>query len=349
MKAVILSGGQGTRLHPVTQGRFPKPMAPLAGRPILEYLLRRLREDGVEEVCLTLQCMGGQIRDFFGDGSALGLALTYREEREPLGTAGAVRGCMDFIGNEDFLVLSGDGVFDFSLRPLMEAMQREPDGAAIVLSPQRVPTRFGTALTDASGRIRSFVEKPAWPQVVTDLVNTGIYGLSPAVMERVPEGVPYDFGRELFPALLREGVPLTGVTMAGYWRDLGDPASYFRANLDALEGRLRLPGLTCPVQEPPQEETSSFRWERRLPTRNAARLMRQLSETLMEAGADFTDGLTFRGAHIAPDGHGECVCIRSDDRAEGERCLELVSRIMERGSEAAFSPSPCTKKRSSGD
>ena len=246
MKAVILAGGKGSRLYPVTRGDIPKPMVPLGGRPVLEWLILRLRQSGIRHICCTLQCLPEQIRDYFGNGERFGVQMEYRQETEPLGTAGAVKNCRDFVGNEAFFVLSGDGVFDFDLRGLMEAHRRHESAVTMALSPLAAPLSYGLALTDKRGRVCGFIEKPVWERVVTDLVNTGIYVLSPAVLDEIPDNAPYDFARDLFPKLLEQGQPLFGLPMEGYWRDIGEPESYYQCNLDALSGRLQLPGAAPP-------------------------------------------------------------------------------------------------------
>ena len=335
MKAIILAGGQGTRLHPVTQGRLPKPMVPLAGRPVLEWLLLRLRADGIRDVYLTLQCLPEQIESYFGDGSALGMRLHCRRETVPLGTAGAVAACRDFTQGESFVVLSGDGVFDFSLRPLIEAHRDRRAAVTMALSPHAAPLSYGLAVTDREGRIRAFVEKPDWPRVVTDLVNTGIYVLSPSALDCVPEGEPFDFARDLFPLLMERGELLTGVAMEGYWRDIGEPAAYFRANLDALEGRLKLP-LEPPAvrgrSEKPRTPREQYACRVSVVTPRRAALMRLLSAELMEAGADFTDGITFREGEstvrIAPDAEEERLFIDSDSPDAAQKTRERIESLL---------------------
>ncbi len=339
MKAVILAGGLGTRLHPVTRGEIPKPMAPLAGRPVLEHLVRRLAASGVRDICCTLQCLPGQIENYFGDGRAFGVHMEYRTEERPLGTAGAVKNCRDFYGDQCFLVLSGDGVFDFDLRPLMEAHHRHGSLVTMALCPSAEPLSYGLALTDRRGFIRGFLEKPEWPRVVTDLVNTGIYALSPAALDPVPENVPFDFARDLFPLLLKRGGKLFGLPLEGYWRDIGDPASYYRANLDALEGRLRLPETpdaptpAAPPRSVPPRRTYACAAAVETPRR--ARLMRALAVELMEAGADFSDGLALPGErgglHIAPDPDRSALRVESDDPDTLRRYAELVRRLDQNG------------------
>ncbi len=305
MKAVILAGGEGKRLQPIAQG-LPKPMMPILGNPILEHILLLLKTHGFDEICLSLGHKANIIRSHFGDGAPWGLRLEYREEEKPLGTAGGVKGCMDFVGNEDFLVIAGDCACDFDLSQAWAA-HRGP--ATIVLSEQEEPLPYGLVLMNRAGRITGFLEKPAWERVVTNLVSTGIYILSPAVMDYVPAGEPFDFAKDLFPRLLAENIPLQGCLLPGYWCDIGTPRAYYECNLAALDGEYQLP------------DTEKHQGRRRcvLPCKSRARLMRVLAEYAAEFGADFTDGLSITSdqgrAHAAPlpgqsailiEGEGPC-------------------------------------------
>ena len=332
MKAVILAGGKGSRLYPVTRGDIPKPMVPLGGRPVLEWLVLRLRQSGIRHICCTLQCLPDAIRNHFGDGSAFGVHMEYRQETEPLGTAGAVKNCRDFVGEESFFVLSGDGVFDFDLRPLMEAHRRHQSAVTMALSPLASPLSYGLALTDRAGRIRGFIEKPDWGRVVTDLVNTGIYVLSPEALEEVPENTAFDFAGDLFPKLLEQGRPLFGLPMEGYWRDIGEPESYYQCNLDALQGRLRLPNSDSPGKtEKRDPQRRRYRCSAVVETPQRARLMRAVSAALMEAGADFTDGITLTdapgGLHIAAAADRSCILVESDEEDTVRKYKEMADGL----------------------
>ena len=254
-----------------------------------------------------------------------------------MGTAGAVRNCLDFLDARPFLVLSGDGVFDFDLRPLAEAQRRHGVLAAMALYPQAAPLSYGLALTDRRGFIRGFIEKPGWSRVVTDLVNTGIYALDPRALEAVPPDTPFDFARDLFPLLLARGEPLFGLPMEGYWKDIGDPLSYYQANLDALEGRIRpLPGeertSRTPSAEPTErEDTRRYAYTASVDTARRARLMHALSSSLMEAGADFTDGLSLPaapgGLHIRPESSAGRIRLESDSEATLRQYTDLARRL----------------------
>ena len=316
MKAVILTGGEGTRLRAISGG-LPKPMMPLLGTPLLERTVALLRENGFDKLCLTLHYQPQAIRDRMGDGSRYGVSIEYRQERAPLGTAGAVRNCADFIGGDTCLVMSGDSACDFDLRELAESHR---GGVTIALTAQAEPLPYGLVLTDRQGRVTGFLEKPAWERVVTDRVSTGIYVLSPEILSYIPQGRPYDFARDLFPRLLEAGVPLYGRVMDGYWCDIGTPQAYYQCNLDALNGLYHLPGGS----EAPR---------RILPCRDRARLMRAMGEALAEFGADFSDGLTVTDghgkAHLAPLADRSALALEGD-RAAVRRLEALARRLEER-------------------
>ncbi len=239
MKAVILAGGEGSRLRPLTLGR-PKPMTPLFGKPVLGHILDLLRRHGIREAAVTLGYLPAAVTDFFGDGSQLGMKLTYFVEKEPLGTAGGVKKCMDYLGEEDFLVLSGDGVCDLDLGQFMALHQSRRSAASLALARRQEPLEYGLVRTDSSGRVLGFVEKPGWGEVDTELVNTGVYLLSHRAMELVPDDGEYDFGKELFPRLLERGEALYGWEIPGYWQDMGDCGAYLDCAADALAGKVAL-------------------------------------------------------------------------------------------------------------
>ena len=244
MKAIIMAGGEGSRLRPLTCD-CPKPMTPLMNRPVMSYALELLKKHGVREAAATLQYLPDRIRDYFGDGSEFGLSLRYYVEREPLGTAGSVAQAKDFL-TEPFVVLSGDGVTDCDLTAALRLHKERGALATIVLKHVETPLEYGVVIADRDGRVRQFVEKPGWGEVFSDTVNTGVYLLDPAVFAHIPDDRPYDFGRELFPALLKAGLPVYSYVMDGYWCDVGDISAYLHAHIDAMEGRIHLSVPGCP-------------------------------------------------------------------------------------------------------
>lgn len=332
MKAVIMAGGEGRRLKSIT-GELPKPMVPLLGRPMMEHILLLLRRHGFDEVCAAVKYRAEDIISYFGDGSALGIQLEYRVEREALGTAGGVKNCADFYGNDDFLVISGDAACDFDLARLMRAHRESGAGVTIALCRNAEPLRYGLAVTDPTGRIRSFIEKPLWPRVVTDFVNTGIYAVSPRVMELVPAGRASDFGKELFPLLLRRGELIRGEVMDGYWCDVGTPLSYYQCCVDALRGRLDLSSAPEFAAAPAPDDGGDGSGGVICPCRDRAELMGTLSELFMDMGADYSDGLRLHterySLHIRPcaDRSAVRIGVRADD-AEFAKELALSAKAL---------------------
>jgi mannose-1-phosphate guanylyltransferase / phosphomannomutase len=243
MKAVVMAGGEGTRLRPLTSNQ-PKPMVPIVGKPCMEHILELLREHGLTDVIVTVAFLPQAIRSYFGEGDTLGMSVGYSVEESPLGTAGSVRLAAKQL-DETFLVISGDALCDVDLGELI-AFHKER-GAAVTIGLKSVdnPLEFGIVVTDEEGRIERFLEKPSWGQVFSDTINTGIYVLEPEVLTHVPTDRPYDFSKELFPYLLEMGRPLYGYVMDGYWQDVGDLDQYRQANFDALDEKVRLniPGI----------------------------------------------------------------------------------------------------------
>jgi mannose-1-phosphate guanylyltransferase/phosphomannomutase len=243
VKAVVMAGGEGTRLRPLTSNQ-PKPMVPIVGKPCMEHILELLRRHGFTDVVVTVAFLPQAIRSYFGDGDTLGMSIEYSVEESPLGTAGSVRLASGVL-EETFLVISGDALCDIDLGALV-ATHREK-GASVTIGLKSVdnPLEFGIVVTDEDGRIERFLEKPSWGQVFSDTINTGIYVLEPEVLKHVPTNRPYDFSKELFPLLLEMGRPLYGHVCEGYWQDIGNLDQYRQANFDALEERVRLeiPGI----------------------------------------------------------------------------------------------------------
>ena len=247
MKAVVMAGGEGSRLRPLTIGR-PKPMVPLVDKPVLGHILELLKYHGITEIVITLQYMPSVIQDFYGDGSGLGLNITYVVEEMPLGTAGGVKNAASHL-NDTFLVISGDALTDFNLQAAVQ--HHATVGALATLAVYAVPNplEYGAVVSDESGRITQFLEKPDWSAVRSDRVNTGIYVLEPAVLDHIPDDVAYDFSTELFPDLLQRGERLQAYVAEGYWCDVGTIAEYMRANADLISGKVWLPrplGDTAP-------------------------------------------------------------------------------------------------------
>ncbi|XVQ15341.1 sugar phosphate nucleotidyltransferase [Spirillospora sp. CA-255316] len=235
MKAVVMAGGEGTRLRPMTANQ-PKPLLPLVNRPIMEHVLRLLRRHGFDETVVTVQFLAALIRNYFGDGEELGMSLSYATEEIPLGTAGSVRNAAEALRDDRFLVISGDALTDIDLTDMVRF--HRDNGALVTIGLKRVPDplEFGIIIVDDEGRIQRFLEKPTWGQVFSDTVNTGIYVMEPEVLDHVAEGTAVDWSGEVFPKLLAEGAPLYGYVADCYWEDVGTHASYMKAQADMLSG-----------------------------------------------------------------------------------------------------------------
>ncbi|MFC9331883.1 sugar phosphate nucleotidyltransferase [Kitasatospora sp. NPDC057015] len=239
MKAVVMAGGEGTRLRPMTSS-MPKPLLPVANRPIMEHVLRLLKRHGLTDTVVTVQFLASLVKNYFGDGEELGMQLTYANEETPLGTAGSVKNAEDALKDDSFLVISGDALTDFDLSELI-AFHRSK-GALVTVCLTRVPNplEFGITITDDEGRVERFLEKPTWGQVFSDTVNTGIYVMEPEVFDYVAAGESVDWSSDVFPQLLKEGKPVFGYVAEGYWEDVGTHESYQKAQADVLEGKVEV-------------------------------------------------------------------------------------------------------------
>jgi mannose-1-phosphate guanylyltransferase/phosphomannomutase len=243
MKAVVMAGGEGTRLRPLTSNQ-PKPMVPIVGKPCMEHINELLAQHGLEDVIVTVAFLPQAIRSYFGSGETLGVEISYSVEESPLGTAGSVRlaaGRLD----DTFLVISGDALCDVDLTELIAFHREKRSSVTIGLKSVDNPLEFGIVVTDDDGRIERFLEKPSWGQVFSDTINTGIYVLEPEVLRHIPTDRPFDFSKELFPLLLEMGRPMYGFVLDGYWQDIGNLDQFRQANFDALDEKVRLnvPGI----------------------------------------------------------------------------------------------------------
>lgn len=238
MKAVIMAGGKGTRLRPLTS-HTPKPMVPLLNRPCMEYTIDLLKKHGITEIAVTLQYLPDAIKSEFGDGSRYGVSLVYFEETTPLGTAGSVKNCADFL-DERFIVISGDTLTDIDLTAAIRFHEQKQSLATLILTKVETPLEFGVVMTDESGRIIRFLEKPTWAEVFSDTVNTGMYIFEPEVLSYIEDEREVDFSKEVFPFFLREGKPMYGYAADGYWSDIGSLEVYRQAQFDLLDGKVHL-------------------------------------------------------------------------------------------------------------
>ncbi|CAH0117938.1 UTP--glucose-1-phosphate uridylyltransferase [Paenibacillus sp. CECT 9249] len=238
MKAVIMAGGKGTRLRPLTLDT-PKPMVPLLNRPCMEYIIELLKSSGITDIAVTVQYLPEVIRGHFGDGAEFGVDLRYFEETEPLGTAGSIKNAESFL-DEPFIVISGDALTDFQLRDAIAYHGQKKALATLVLTRVPTPLEYGVVMTDREGRITRFLEKPSWSEVFSDTVNTGIYILDPSIFAYMHPGEICDFSMDLFPALLRDNAPLYGYVAEGYWSDIGTLQQYRQTQFDMLDRKVNV-------------------------------------------------------------------------------------------------------------
>ena len=233
-----MAGGEGTRLRPMTANQ-PKPMLPVANRPIMEHVLRLLKRHGFDETIVTVQFLAALVRNYFGDGEEFGMSLQYATEEMPLGTAGSVRNAEDALRDEPFLVISGDALTDMDLSAMVKFHKEK--GALVTVGLARMPNplEFGIVITQEDGRIQRFLEKPTWGQVFSDTVNTGLYVMEPEVLAEVPPGEMVDWSGDVFPKLLKRGAPLFGYVSDRYWEDVGTHESYLKVQADVLDRRVQ--------------------------------------------------------------------------------------------------------------
>lgn len=238
MKAVVMAGGEGTRLRPLTALR-PKPMVPVVNQPVMQHILGLVKHHGIDEVVATLAFMPQVIEDYFGDGDEWGMDITYAVEESPLGTAGSVRNASDAL-DDTFIVISGDAITDIDLTDVVNF--HKASGGVVTIALKRVPDplEFGVVITDEDGRIERFLEKPSWGQVFSDTINTGIYVVEPVVFDYIPKGEQFDFSAQLFPLLMEKGYELYGRVVDGYWCDVGSLESYVQVHRDILDGKAKM-------------------------------------------------------------------------------------------------------------
>ncbi|GGP38218.1 nucleotidyltransferase family protein [Streptomyces melanogenes] len=312
-EAILLVGGKGTRLRPLTV-HTPKPMIPAAGVPFLTHQLARARAAGVEHIVLATSYLAEVFEPYFGDGSELGLHLEYVTEVEPLGTGGAIRNVASRLrsGPDDpVLIFNGDILTGLDIRALVDT--HASSGADVSLHLTRVPDprAFGLVPTDADGRVQAFLEKPQTPEeIVTDQINAGAYVFRRSVIDEIPTGRPVSVERETFPGLLSSGAHLQGMVDSTYWLDLGTPQAFVRGSADLVQGRapspavpgrcgdrLVLPGATV---APDAKLTGGTVVGERAVIGAGARISGTtvLADAVIEPGAVITDSLIGAGAVI---------------------------------------------------
>lgn len=242
MKAIIMAGGTGERMLPLTC-RIPKPMMPVVNTPLLEHIVVFLKKCGIKDIGITLMYLSNTIKNYFSDGSKWGVNITYFTEKTPLGTAGSILNAASFY-SDTFVVISGDCITDFDISEAVEFHKCRKAMATIVLKEVRNPVNFGIADLDSRCRIKSFLEKPKVDEIFSNLTNTGIYVLEPGVFEHIEHKYPLDFSMHVFPSMIQKKLPLFGYKTCSYWSDVGTLSSYIVTHRDILNGKINLPGNT---------------------------------------------------------------------------------------------------------
>lgn len=239
MKAIVLAGGFGTRIQPLTNG-MPKPMLPILNRPMMEHTMIKLRDElGIKDVAVLLYFMPDVIKSYFKDGAELGMNISYYLPDDDYGTAGAVGFAREFL-DETFIIVSGDLVTNFKFDEIYDFHKAKKSKLTISLTPVENPLQFGVVIANKEGKIQKFLEKPSWGEVFSDTINTGIYIIEPEILNYIPVKSNYDFGKDLFPTLMKNDVTLWGCYTEGYWRDVGNPESYRDVYQDIYDGIIDL-------------------------------------------------------------------------------------------------------------
>ncbi len=239
LQAIIMAGGEGVRLRPMTV-LTPKPLVPLLGKPVMGYAVDLLKKHGLNDIGVTLWYQPQKIKKAFGRGEGYGVRVRYHEEKAPLGTAGSVKMAQKHL-KETFFVLSGDGLTDCDLKKALSFHKEKNALATLVLKRVSIPLPYGVVVTDRESRIIRFIEKPTWNRAYSNLVNTGIYILEPEILDYIPNTGAPDFGKDIFPALVSGGLPVYGCETEAYWCDVGDQTAYLEAQMDLLRGTVDLP------------------------------------------------------------------------------------------------------------
>ncbi len=242
MRALMLSAGVGERMRPLTD-HLPKPLLPIANRPVAAYVLEHLARHGFTEVVANLHYRADAIEEALGDGSEFGVSLHYSREEDLLGSAGGTKRCAEFLKDDTFLVIGSDDLTDMDLSELLRRHRQAGAVASIGLVEVEETSQFGIVVTAEDGRIQKFVEKPKGPSP-SNTANTQIYLFEPEILDLIPPEGFYDYGFNLFPRLVESGAPFYGFSLPGYWRDIGKVCDYLAAQKEMLEGKVqaRLPG-----------------------------------------------------------------------------------------------------------
>ena len=258
MKAMILAAGKGTRVRPITQ-TIPKPMIPILQKPVMEFLVELLRQHGFDQIMVNVSHLADVIENYFRDGQKFGVQIAYSFEGrieegemigEALGSAGGMKRIQDFspFFDDTFVVLCGDALIDLDLTAAVKWHREKGAIATIVMKsvPREEVPSYGVVVTDDSGKIQAFQEKPSAEEALSTDINTGIYIFEPEIFKYIPSDQEYGIGSQLFPALVAEGAPFYGISMDFEWVDIGKVPDYWRAIQSVLLGQVKnvsIPGI----------------------------------------------------------------------------------------------------------
>lgn len=239
MQAILIAGGFGTRLKPVTD-TCPKPALPIMGKPFLEYQLDLLRKIGVKRVIFSLHHLADQIMEIFQDGSQYDMEFFYAVENEPLGTGGGIKNCEPFMNDDRILIFNGDVLTDIDLNDVINFHDSRNAAITIVMTPVEDPTQYGVIFTKPDGQIEQFIEKPEKEKATQNTINAGIYIYEREVLDEIPTGQNYSVERGLYPKMLSKNMPLFGYATDAYWLDIGTPEKFMKAHWDLMDGKVNL-------------------------------------------------------------------------------------------------------------
>lgn len=251
MKAIIIAGGFGTRLRPLTHNT-PKSLVPVANVPFVIHQINLLKKHGIREIILNLHYLSSNLKEVFADESRHGVKVHFSIEENPLGTAGAVKNAEKYFDDDPMIIFNGDILTDLDLSKLIDFHKRNKAVATLTLARVEDPTTYGLIITGNDGCVERFIEKPSWERVTTNTINAGIYVMDPRVFHDVPSGVEYSFERQVFPKLLEAGKLVYGYDAKAYWIDIGNPMRYMQAHRAILEKEVRV--------EIPGRETGERIW-----------------------------------------------------------------------------------------
>ena len=237
----MLAAGRGTRLGLLTEYQ-PKPLLPVANRPVMSQGILCLRRLGISEICVNISYLGEQIEQAFGNGRAHGVDLHWSREPAPTGTAGGLKGVQHILGDDTVVIIAGDAMLDIDLAPLLAAHEAKGAFASLATLPVADPSQYGVVVTDPAGRVVRFQEKPDPGTEISHQANTGIYIFDKGIFDLIPAGEFCDFALNVFPEIIRRKLPFFALPVQGYWTDIGNPGDYLQANLDYLAGQIRIEG-----------------------------------------------------------------------------------------------------------